>query len=94
MVLESTVLYLNIPNNSHLKKNENKVALECGRRLSEMREGKLCSETLSLWSEDMMIMQSLLLFFIHECTFSIAFIASKTFQSIFLRAIYSGNAGP
>ena len=51
--------------------------------LQDMREGKLCSETLSLWSQYIMF-QSLLLLHMHERSFNIAFIASKTFQNTLL----------
>ena len=47
--------------------------------LQDMRESKLCPQTLSPWSEYIML-QSLLLLFKHECSFNIAFIASRTFQ--------------
>ena len=43
-----------------------------------MREGKICPETLSLWSEHI-ILQSLFLLLMHESSFYIAFIASMTF---------------
>ena len=49
-----------------------------------MREGKLCPETLSLWSE-YIILESLFLLLMHECSFNIAFIASMTFQNTLLR---------
>ena len=51
--------------------------------LQDMREGKLCPETLSLWSEYIML-QSLFLLLMHEC-FNISFIASKTFQNTLRR---------
>ena len=44
--------------------------------IKDMREGKLCSETLSSWPEYIML-QSLLLLFIHDCSFDIAFYCFK-----------------
>ena len=49
-----------------------------------MREGKLCPETLGSRSEYTMF-QSLFLLPMHERSFNIAFIASKTFQNTLLR---------
>ena len=43
-----------------------------------MSEGKICPETLSLWSE-YIILQSLFLLLMHECSLNIVFIASMTF---------------
>ena len=52
--------------------------------LQDMREGKLCPETLSSWCDSEYIMlQSLLLLFIDKFSFNIA---SKTFQK--LQAIF------
>ena len=52
--------------------------------LKGMREGKLCPETLWSRSEDTMF-QSLFLIPMHERSFNVAFIASKTFQNTLLR---------
>ena len=49
--------------------------------LQDMREGKLCPETRSLWSEYIML-QSLFLLLMH--VLNISFNTSKTFQNTLL----------
>ena len=51
--------------------------------LQDKREGKLCPETMR--SSEYIMLQSLLLLSIYECSFNIAFIASKTFLNTLLR---------
>ena len=64
------------PNNTSLLKKEGnqghkRFGGDYKLHLQDMKEGKLCPEALSLWSEYIML-KYLLLLFVNKCSFNIA----------------------